>query len=312
MVEDTNPINVAQKCCSKCNEFKPFDRIVKNRNICKDCCNLRKKEKYNSIIITSNTSKICNTCNQSKPQTSFLKNRNICLNCNNEKRRNRYDLNEEHRLKTIKSATQFKQQKSEQRRKQKLEEIGDGNKKCSSCSIIKTSDRFRYNRLKCKDCERDEPIEKFKRNVRNRIYIALNQKKQMHTIKYLGCTSSEYLKWILTYDERYNLDNRRKEWHIDHVIPLSKFNLENKEEQLIAFNWRNTMPLSITENLSKNKKIIQSQIEQHLRYLKEYHLKNNLEIPLKFIDLFAKHLDAGNPLEPSLPLTRGNLCEELG
>jgi len=26
----------------------------------------------------------------------------------------------------------------------------------------------------------------------------------------------------------------------------------------------------------------------------------------------AKHLVAGNPLEPSLPLTNGNTCEELG
>ena len=35
-------------------------------------------------------------------------------------------------------------------------------------------------------------------------------------------------------------------------------------------------------------------------------------MPQKFIDLFAKHLDAGSPLEPSLPLTTGNVCEELG
>ena len=29
-------------------------------------------------------------------------------------------------------------------------------------------------------------------------------------------------------------------------------NLDNQEEQLLAFNWRNTMPLSSKENLSKN------------------------------------------------------------
>ena len=35
-------------------------------------------------------------------------------------------------------------------------------------------------------------------------------------------------------------------------------------------------------------------------------------MPEKFIDLFAKYLVAGTPLEPSLPLTLGNIGEELG
>jgi hypothetical protein len=35
-------------------------------------------------------------------------------------------------------------------------------------------------------------------------------------------------------------------------------------------------------------------------------------MPQEFIDLFAKYLVAGNPLEPLLPLTDGNIREELG
>jgi hypothetical protein len=34
--------------------------------------------------------------------------------------------------------------------------------------------------------------------------------------------------------------------------------------------------------------------------------------PPIFIDLYAKHLVAGNPLEPSLPLLYRNVEEELG
>jgi hypothetical protein len=77
--------------------------------------------------------------------------------------------------------------------------------------------------------------------------------------------------------------------------------LENLEEQMIAFNWRNTMPLSAKENLSKNNKILTPQIEQHLEKIKEYHLENKLDLPQVFIDLFAKYLVVGNPLKPSLP-----------
>ena len=76
---------------------------------------------------------------------------------------------------------------------------------------------------------------------------------------------------------------------------------------MIAFNWRNTTALSCKENLSKNKKILKPQIEQHLKKLKEYHTENQLDLPQVFIDLFAKHLVAGSSLEPSLPLSFGNI-----
>jgi hypothetical protein len=60
------------------------------------------------------------------------------------------------------------------------------------------------------------------------------------------------------------------------------------------------MPLSVKDNLSKNNKIIKSQIEQHLNKLKEYHNEHKLVLPQVFIDLFAKYLDAGSSLEPIL------------
>jgi hypothetical protein len=312
MVGDTNHLGETEKCCSRCGERKPLDRIVPNRNVCKDCCNARKNEKYKAVTVDSNVIQTCNTCNESKSQTNFMKNRPICKVCHNEKRKKRYNDDEIHRLKTIQQSSDFKHNKAVERQKKKLEEIGEGNKKCSVCSTIKPKDRFRHNRLRCKDCERDEPLYKFKRNVRCRIWYALGGKKENHTINYLGCSSNEYLKWILSCDEKYNLENLGKVWHIDHVIPLSRFDLEDKEEQLIAFNWRNTMPLSARENLSKNNKIIKTQIEQHVQRLIGYHEENKIELPQKFTDLFAKHLVDGNPLKQSLPLQLGNILEELG
>ncbi len=311
MVTDTNPESV--KCCSKCKETKLFDKFIKNRNICKDCANKSKKARYDSVVIDDTTIQTCTTCNKEKPMSSFNKNRAKCKDCCNECRRKTYEENEEHRKKLIQQALAFKHNKVLERQKVRLEEqirMGIDNKQCSVCSQIKAKDNFRYNRLKCKDCERDDPLEKLRRNIRSRIHAALN-KKELHTVEYLGVNSVEYFKWLFACDERYNLENK-KEWHIDHVIPLSKFNLDIKEEQLIAFNWRNTMPLSVRENLSKNNKIDTLQIEQHYNRLLEYHENNTIEMPQVFIDLFAKYLVAGTPLEPSLPLTAGNSIEELG
>jgi hypothetical protein len=111
--------------------------------------------------------------------------------------------------------------------------------------------------------------------------------KNKNTIEYLDCSIPNYIKWLLNNESRYTLENRGSEWHIDHVIPLSHFDLTDEEQQLIAFNWRNTMPLSCVENLKKNNKIIQTQIEQHYEKLIDYHKENNIILPQEFIDLFA-------------------------
>ena len=301
MEADTKPL--IEKCCSKCDQIKTSDKFIPNKKVCKDCRNKKNRENYKvaELVDICNTNHTCNSCNQSKLLSSFIRLRNTCKDCDNANRRKKYQSDEQFRLKIIQQVTKFKHDKVIERRKIKLEEIGENNKKCSICSSIKNNCKFRYNRLKCRDCERDDPADKFKRVVRGRIWCALSTKK-LHTIEYLGITNADYLKWILTYNEKYTIDNRGKEWHIDHVIPLSKFNLEDEEEQLIAFNWRNTMPLSAKENLSKNNKIIQSQIEQHTNHLLEYHKQNNIEMPQKFINLFARYLVAGSPLEPLLPL----------
>jgi hypothetical protein len=301
MESDTKPENV--KHCSKCGENKTEDKFIKNRNICKDCRNIKSKELYKSIEVDPNSNQECNTCHETKPLTEFVKNRTICKGCNNSNRRKKYSSDEDHRLKLIQQSSVFKHNKVVERQQLKLEEIGEDNKKCSVCFTIKNICKFRYNRLKCRDCERDDPISKFKRNIRSRIWIALKKNKKLHTIEYLGCSSLEYLQWLTTYNEIYTLDNHGNDgWHIDHVIPLSHFNLENIHEQMIAFNWRNTMPLSAKENLSKNSKILLPQIKQHLEKIKKYHLENKLDLPQVFIDLFAKYLVDGKPLKLSLPL----------
>jgi hypothetical protein len=283
---DTNTKNVI-RCCSNCNVNKEIIEFRIGRSKCNACAVADRKLKYN------NDKEYRDRCN--------------------EKRRNKYNTNDDFRKKAIQDACSFKHNKVLIKQQLKLEQelqIGLENKLCKYCNTVKLKDRFRFNRLKCRDCERDEPVDKFKRVIRSRIYLSL--KKDKKTIEYLGCNSNEYIQWILSNNNNYTLENHGTEWHIDHVIPLSKFDLNDECEQYIAFNWRNTMPLSRKENLSKNNKIIHSQVKQHYHNLLEYHKTNNIILPEKFINLFAKHLDAGSPLEPLLPLSIGNNQEELG
>ena len=238
--------------------------------------------------------KCCSKCGNIKENDKFIT-KNICKECDNKRRRIKYETDEEHRKKLIEQASNFKRKKIVERNeiKEKIqEEIGIENKNCIYCNLIQPKKRFRRNRLKCRNCERDDPRSKLIRAIRARIWVSLTKEK--HTVEYLGCSNIEYITWITNNDFNYTIENHGNEWHIDHVIPLSKFNLEDEQQQLLAFNWRNTMPLAVKENLSKNNKIIPSQIAQHLTKLLEYHEKNNIKMPKEYIDLFAKHLVAGS------------------
>jgi hypothetical protein len=244
--------------------------------------------------------KKCVECSIEKVESEFNIKANYrqsyCRVCANRKRRATYNTNEAFRQRCITKASDFKKNKKairDEQLKAKQEAIGIDNMECRYCLNVKHKDRFRWNRKKCRDCERDEPKEKFKRYVRTRIYNCLKVHKAKSHIEYLGISTNDYLDWIMTYNSDYNLDNYGPVWHIDHVIPLSKFDLSNEEEQLIAFNWRNTMPLDAKENLKKNNRIDTTQIIEHLKKLEEYHTHKNIIMPEQFKNLYATHLDAG-------------------
>jgi hypothetical protein len=242
--------------------------------------------------------KTCLTCGITKDIKLFVIGRNKCKSCRNEGIRSSY--------KNLEINTNLEQT-------------------CNVCDISKNVIEYHKGRKICKDCTNkqrrhkydndetykkrvnqetikyrknkgwiDNPLGEFKRKVRSNICRYLTSKNK-RTMEYLGCSREEYLKWLLNNNSNYNLENHGSEWHIDHVIPLSKFNLEDEKQQLIAFNWRNTMPLSVGENLKKNNKILPEQVKIHFENLKKYHSENNLDLPQEFIDLFAKHPVAGSP-----------------
>lgn len=97
-------------------------------------------------------------------------------------------------------------------------------------------------------------------NLRARIKKFLkcyNITKNNTTFKIVGC-SPEFLK---EYLEKQFTDNMSWDnygilgWHIDHIIPLSRFDLSKKEEQLKAFHYTNQQPLWAEENLKKSNQI---------------------------------------------------------
>ncbi len=80
--------------------------------------------------------------------------------------------------------------------------------------------------------------------------------KTQSVIKYIGCTLQEYNDHISTqFKPEMTWDNYGVYWEIDHIIPISSFDLSIPEEANKAFHFSNTQPLTITENRKKSNKV---------------------------------------------------------
>jgi hypothetical protein len=94
-------------------------------------------------------------------------------------------------------------------------------------------------------------------NIRSRLNSALKlQSKSGSAVNDLGCSISELKMFLeskflpgMTWNN-YGL----KGWHIDHIIPLSAFDLSNKDQFIEACHYSNLQPLWASDNIRKRNK----------------------------------------------------------
>jgi hypothetical protein len=117
-----------------------------------------------------------------------------------------------------------------------------------------------YRRNYTKDRLKNDPTFKLAFAIRTRLRVALRrQYKSGSAVKDLGC-SIEYLKAHLESQFKPGMSwENHGDWHIDHIIPLSKFDLTNRQEFLKACHFTNLQPLWAIENFRKGDKIYQIQ-----------------------------------------------------
>lgn len=124
----------------------------------------------------------------------------------------------------------------------------------------------------------NDPSYKIYENYRKRLWKCLKNKSNSSK-ELLGCDINMYLKWIsftMLKDNKMTWENYGTYWNIDHVKPISSFNMQNREEIKKAFNWKNTWAMTSSENFSKCNKIINEQIIIHNKLLEQYIKENNL------------------------------------
>ena len=96
--------------------------------------------------------------------------------------------------------------------------------------------------------------------IRTRICMAIKNrkvKKSLKTVDLIGC-SYEFLRKHIEGQFREGMCwNKKHSFHIDHIRPLSSFDLTDPKQQKAACHWTNLQPLYPEENMKKGSKIIE-------------------------------------------------------
>ena len=109
-------------------------------------------------------------------------------------------------------------------------------------------------------CERYRTDVQYKLGIllRGRLRNALNGKLAGgHHVYDLGCSIDElkeHLESLFTEGMSWN-NHKHDGWHIDHIKPLVSFDLTDREQLLVACNYKNLQPLWARDNMSKGDKI---------------------------------------------------------
>jgi hypothetical protein len=174
---------------------------------------------------------------------------------------------------------------------------------CKSClTIQRKKSRAKINEYYSNKKLTDYEFRVFE-TVRKRLHNALknqNAAKQDYTIKYLGCTTEYFKKFIeekftddMTWDKHgYYYDNNNEKqmgFHLDHIIPCAAFDLTKEDEVYLCFYYKNYQPMWGKENMSKSAKYIEKEKLDYINSVKD-EIFGNKEIVINPKEIFMKEI----------------------
>ena len=268
------------KACTNCGKTKTFDQFYLNHkktnyaSRCKLCVAAaakkyrktdkgreRRKNYYDRIEaerkVFDGQKMICRLCNKDKELTEFHKNKKMkygrdskCKSCDKIYRK------------------QFKKRESDYNKKwyklhgvEYMKKYRIQNPKYAlrpRVKLTKEEKRRRVN-LQRKTRYRNDPVFRIKCSLRARLAQALKGlKKSESTMKLLGCTG-EYAKNCIESQFEdgmtwFNHGNGPGKWNIDHIRPVSSFDLTKLDEQRACCHYTNLQPLWWEDNSAKSNK----------------------------------------------------------
>jgi hypothetical protein len=245
--------------------------------------------------------KQCSICNQDKDISEYhIRNkktgtrRRECKTCRSE-------YNKQHRLKNIERYKEKDRIYHEKNKESRNEQCRNYREKNYEKVFQKEKEYYNSNREKILEKKKiyheknkENPEYTIKRNLRCRLWSYFKDTGKLGSaVTDMGCEMSFLLEWFefvfLNYElsgVKISWENKGCEWEIDHVIPLSKFTMTNKDHFLISSHWTNLFPLPTKLNRSKYNKICAPSIKKQTYLLTLFLKMKNKDIKLKFLEFF--------------------------
>ena len=217
-------VKVATKTCSNCHACKPVDLFRKKHNQCKACI-----AAYNRKYRQENKEEIA---------------------------ANKREYRQENKEKIAAYSREYKQENKEEIAAQKRkhyqehrEEFAAYNRKYGQehKEEIAAQNRKRY---------RSDPAYAMSKRLRARMYAAVKaaglDKKCDSSSELLGISPQGLKEWLeAQFTEGMTWENR-SDWHVDHIIPCTAFDMTVETNQRICFWYKNLQPMWAEENLQKS------------------------------------------------------------
>lgn len=258
--EKKSPTEKTEKKCTVCGETKALSEFYKRGGKCKECTKTNQRErnkqdKEERLEMETNskqldTIKKCKKCGIEKTLNDFRPKRAMCKDCEREYGRN---YNKEHK---------DKRRAWHENNYARHSELNANNYQKHKNEINDTL-KFRYHNDTCYQIH--------KRSQASLQYIIRRIREGTYE---KGTRYDTFACWFeYNFTEEMNWDNYGKYWDIDHVVPVSKWNLEDEEQLELCSDWKNLMPLECCANKHKKAKLTQEQLLEHRKRLRKYYKK---------------------------------------
>lgn len=134
-----------------------------------------------------------------------------------------------------------------------------------------------------------------------------NVQKSSHTIDLVGC-SIEELKQHIAKQFTGDMSWEKRNFVIDHIIPISYFDLTNPLHQEVCFHYTNLQPLTWEENAKKSDKIL----PQHMEFFNLVKSKLGTNVDSKVSTGRENNSESKNPTDETLMITKRKLVRKVG
>jgi hypothetical protein len=238
-----------EKKCSKCKKTKNITEFHRCRDKYQSACKIC-RNKANRVYAKKNKQKI----------TSYYKSRcasgkqkvceKLCSDCKSIKSSGNFDKHPSNKD-GLHTKCKDCRAKYRQKKKKEIAKYNDIYYQKNREIIIEKAVKRNLERLKT------DLQFRLANRLRGRLNKALkNNYKSGSAVGDLGCSVKDLKNHLESkFQPGMKWENYGK-WHIDHIIPLSSFNLEDREQLLKACHYTNLQPLWAKDNLEKGAKII--------------------------------------------------------